>query len=94
MSNAKWQAWKKKNKIKYQELLQRSCFKCNQIKKKMLCHHINNNPNDNRIENLMTLCYNCHSKYWKELHPVVVRRINKERKAKGLIIKNSCLQYI
>ena len=38
----------------------KSCWKCRKAEKFMSPHHINGNPNDSRIFNLISLCKGCH----------------------------------
>lgn len=64
--------WQKRfggNRTKVIERDNHSCQICG-YNKKVRVHHINENPNDNRLENLITLCIICHT---------VVERINENK---------------
>jgi len=57
--------WAKIRKVKLNTDSQ--CERCNKyIKDQMLVHHKDRNPKNNRWENLMTLCGECHTAIHKE----------------------------
>lgn len=59
--------WRKIRKLKlYHEPLCEQCLAINQLDKSAtIVHHINKNAKDNRDENLMSLCNNCHEEIHK-----------------------------
>ena len=44
----------------------KQCEACGAIKVRMHCHHKNENPLDNSIENLQWLCHSCHMRVHSE----------------------------
>lgn len=66
-----WSFWReevikrtKRNKYgkHYFQVLERDNFECQNCHQKthLVIHHLNGNHEDNRIENLLTLCHRCH----------------------------------
>lgn len=59
--------WEKVRKLKLtQDPLCESCLR-NKIKPATLVHHLDENPRNNKIENLMSLCSNCHDLTHKKM---------------------------
>src|SRR3989344_595666 len=65
-SGKKHKNWKDGTKITYRNILiyskkENKCVLCNEIDTRVLAaHHINENHQDHRLENLAWLCHNCH----------------------------------
>ena len=67
IKNSTFQSYKLKNRLFSEKLKPEHCEKCGWNKKAnsghlpLELHHVNGNRHDNRIENLLILCPNCHS---------------------------------
>ena len=64
--DSNYQSFKLKNRLLKEGLKEHKCESCNNTEWlgepiSLELHHINGNPNDNRLENLQLLCPNCHS---------------------------------
>lgn len=69
-----WEQINKHIKIRYKK-----CQICNK-KNKITTHHIDKNRNNNRKNNLMFICYKCHTKHHPE-NIEIIRNCNNKRKA-------------
>jgi hypothetical protein len=49
------------------KIRKKQCEACGVIMRRMDCHHKNENPLDNRIENLQWLCHSCHMRLHSEI---------------------------
>jgi hypothetical protein len=66
VANSSYQSYKLKRRLREEGLKKEQCERCMNVlwngeKIPLELHHINGNGRDNRLENLLLLCPNCHA---------------------------------
>lgn len=60
-----------------------SCVRCNKKSDSLIIHHIDTNPGNNKLKNLITLCHKCHARIHSNiLDKIIYEQENKETKTK------------